>query len=417
VWQAFKNIYHFFIAVLANVWLGFPGKKLIVIGVTGTDGKTTTVSLIHHILKSSGLNSSIISSIGAEIDGRKCPLPFHVTTPSPFALQKFIKKAVIPRKKSYLVLEVTSHSLDQQRVLGINFEIGVVTNITREHLDYHKTYENYVKAKTKLLKMSKIAVLNQDDESYELIKKEFSGIKSKKPKIITYGLKKSADINPKDFNFKSKLIGNFNQSNILAAIAVCTNLGIQKEKIAITIETFDAPLGRQDIVYPLVDSTTSLQAGSGQGDFTVMIDFAHTSNSFKEILSLLRKKVKGRIIHVFGAAGQRDAVKRPEMGKISSKYADIVIITAEDPRSESIEKITDEIIAGINDRENRFENKTLLRIPDRQEAIDKAINMAKKDDLVILTGKSHEKSMNYGRGEEAWDEYEAVKKALKEKNK
>jgi len=172
MWKKIKNIYHFFIASLANFWHGSPSKNLIVIGITGTDGKTTTASLIHHILKSSGFSSSIISSIGAEINGRKYPLPFHVTTPPPFALQKFIKRAVAFKEKSYLVLEVTSHSLDQQRVFGINFEIGVITNITREHLDYHKTYENYIKAKTKLLEMSRIAVLNQDDESYELIKKE-----------------------------------------------------------------------------------------------------------------------------------------------------------------------------------------------------------------------------------------------------
>ena len=406
MWKKIKNIYHFFIASLANFWHGSPSKNLIVIGITGTDGKTTTASLIHHILKSSGFSSSIISSIGAEINGRKYPLPFHVTTPPPFALQKFIKRAVAFKEKSYLVLEVTSHSLDQQRVFGINFEIGVITNITREHLDYHKTYENYIKAKTKLLEMSRIAVLNQDDESYELIKKELG--ESKKIKIITYGSRKSSDINPIDFKYKSKLLGQFNKYNILAGIAVCVNLGIKKKKIINAVGTFNPPLGRQDIVYP--------SAGSGQGDFTVMIDFAHTPNSFLQILKVLRKKVKGRIIHVFGAAGQRDALKRPEMGKISSEYSDIVIVTSEDPRSERIEKITDEIIAGIDNRENRIKNKTLLRISDRQKAITEAIKMAKRDDLVLLTGKSHEKSINYGLGEEPWDEFEAAKEAIESRS-
>ncbi len=402
MWQTIKNIYHLLIAFLANLFFGFPSKNLIVIGVTGTDGKTTTASLIHHILKSSGLNSSIISSIGAQINGKKYPLPFHVTTPPPFALQKFIKKAQGLKTKNYLVLEVTSHSLDQFRVFGINFEIGVITNVTSEHLDYHKTYENYIKAKTKLLGMSKIAVLNEDDESFAIIKRELNKIMSKKPRIITYGLKKTSDINPIDFKFKSKLIGDFNQSNILAGIAVCINLGIKKEKIIDAVGAFNPPLGRQDVVY--------------DKNFTVMIDFAHTQNSFTEILSVLRKKVKGRIIHVFGAAGQRDADKRPEMGRISSKYADIVIITAEDPRSERVEKITDEIVAGIDNRENRIKNKTLLKISDRQKAITEAIKMARKDDLVILTGKSHEKSMNYGLGEEPWDEYEVARKALRVSN-
>ena len=402
MWQKIKNIYHLLVASLANLWLGFPSKNLIVIGVTGTDGKTTTTSLIHYILKSSGLNSSMISSIGVEINGKKYPLPFHVTTPPPFALQKFIKKAAAGETKNYLVLEVTSHSLDQFRVFGINFEIGVITNVTSEHLDYHKTYENYVKAKTKLLEMSKIAVLNEDDESFVIIKRELGKIISKKPKIITYGSKKSSDINPIDFKYKSKLIGQFNKYNILAGIAVCINLGIKKEKIIDAVGAFNPPLGRQDVVY--------------DKDFTVMIDFAHTPNSFKEILSLLRSKVKGRIIHVFGAAGQRDVLKRPEMGKISSHYCDIVIVTAEDPRSENIEKITDEIISGIKDNRDRIKNNTLLRIADRQKAIAEAIKMAKKDDLVILTGKSHERSINYGAGEESWDEYEVVRKALGVRN-
>ena len=402
MWQTVKNIYHFLVAFLANLWLGFPSKNIIVIGVTGTDGKTTTTSLIHYILKSSGLNSSMISSIGAEINGKKYPLPLHVTTLPPFALQKFIKKAAGTKTKNYLVLEVTSHSLDQFRVFGISFEIGVITNVTREHLDYHKTYENYVKAKIKLLEMSKIAVLNEDDESFTIIEKELDKIISKKPKIITYGSKKSSDINPIDFKYKSKLVGQFNRYNILAGIAVCVNLGIKKEKIIDAVGAFNSPLGRQDVVY--------------DNNFIVMIDFANTPNSFKEILSFLRKKVKGRIIHVFGAAGQRDALKRPEMGKISSEYSDIAIVTAEDPRSENIEKITDEVISGIKNSRDRIKNNTLLRISDRQKAITEAIKMAKKDDLVLLTGKSHEKSMNYGAGEEPWDEYEAVRKALGVRN-
>ncbi len=401
MWQKIKNIYHLLVAFYANLWFGFPSKNLIVVGVTGTDGKTTTTCLIHYILKSSGLESSMISTVEAEINGKKYTLPSHVSTPSPFFLQKFIKKVTKFKKRNYLVLEVTSHALDQFRVFGIKFDIGVITNVTSEHLDYHKTYENYIKTKTKLLRMSKIAVLNEDDESFVIIEKELSKI-LKKPKVITYGSKKTSDVNPFDFKYKSKLIGKFNDSNILAAIAVCINLGISKNKIIDAVEEFNTPMGRQDIVY--------------NKDFMIMIDFAHTPNSFREILSELRKKVKGKIIHVFGAAGQRDALKRPELGKISSEYSDIVIITAEDPRSENIEKITDEIISGIRNSQNLIRHNSLLRISDRQKAIIEAIKIAKKDDVVILTGKSHEKSMNYGRGEEPWDEYEVVKKALEKRD-
>src|SRR3989344_4592910 len=157
MWQRIKNIYHLFNAFLANVWFGFPSRHLTVIGVTGTDGKTTTTSLIYHILHESGYNTSMISSVGAIIGGKKYDVGFHVTTPSPWALQKFIRKTIDVGSK-YLVLETTSHALDQHRVFGINYDVGVLTNVTHEHLDYHKTYENYARTKAKLLKMAKKAI-------------------------------------------------------------------------------------------------------------------------------------------------------------------------------------------------------------------------------------------------------------------
>lgn len=397
MWQDFKNLYHLGMAFLANLWFGFPSHHLTVIGVTGTDGKTTTVSLIYHILKKSGENASMISSVGAVILGKNYDVGFHVTTPSPFALQRFLKRAVDKAggKKNFLVLETTSHALDQYRVFGVKFTVGVVTNITHEHLDYHKTYKNYVTTKAKLLKMSKIAIVNRDDESYDSIlkiKNKISKIHMKNKKWITYGLAKNADVNPKNFSFKTELIGEFNQYNILAASAACKALGLKDGEIKRGIASFQPPLGREEIVY--------------KKDFIVMVDFAHTPNAFKMILQAVRPKTSGRLIHVFGSAGLRDVEKRPLMGKASSKYADIIILTAEDPRAESVEKINREIASGIK-------NKTLLRIDDRKKAIEAAIKMAKKGDLVLITGKSHEKSINYGHGEEPWDEFLAVKKALK----
>ncbi len=397
MWQEIKNIYHLGIAILANLFYGFPSRKLRVVGVTGTDGKTTTTSLIYRILNTAGLNASMVTSVGAVIDGKKYDVGFHVTTPSPFAVQRFIKKAVDSGSK-FLVLETTSHALDQFRVFGTKFEIGVLTNVTHEHLDYHKTYENYVKTKAKLLKMSKVAIVNRDDQSYEMIKDKGLSIKYKR-KVVTYGLNKNSDINPRTFPFKTNLIGEFNRYNILAAISACKALGVLPEAIRKGIENFVVPLGREEIIY--------------NKDFTVMIDFAHTPNAFDQILKSVRPMVKGKLIHVFGSAGLRDISKRPIMGKISSQYSDVIILTSEDPRSESVEKINREIESGIMNYELR--KKEILKISDRKKAIETAIKMAKKGDFVIMTGKSHEKSMNYGHGEVAWDEFASAKDALKKK--
>ncbi|MBI2031195.1 MAG: UDP-N-acetylmuramoyl-L-alanyl-D-glutamate--2,6-diaminopimelate ligase [Candidatus Levybacteria bacterium] len=395
MWQKTKNYYHFLSAILANLLYGIPSRNLIVVGVTGTDGKTTTVSLIYHILKTSKLNVSMISSIGAIINGKKYPLPFHVTTPSSFALQKFLKitsKSKSPRSKNFLILEVTSHALDQFRAWGINFNVGVLTNITHEHLDYHKSYENYVMIKAKLLKIAKTAVINMDDESYKMIRKMIPY-----HKLVTYGFK-NAMVNIGDINYKHNLIGDFNKYNILAAVGACRALGIPENDIKNGIETFLLPAGRQEIVY--------------KEGFEIMIDFAHTPNSFEKILVPLREKVMGRIIHVFGSAGERDASKRPKMGKISAKYSDIMILTAEDPRSEPSENIIKDIESEIINREAKIKNGEIKEIHDRQEAISHAISLAQRGDLILITGKAHEKSMNYGNGEIAWDEYEAVKRAL-----
>ncbi|OGH24818.1 MAG: hypothetical protein A3B47_00130 [Candidatus Levybacteria bacterium RIFCSPLOWO2_01_FULL_39_24] len=408
MWQRTKNLYHLGIAIISNAWFKFPSRKLTIIGVTGTDGKTTTTSLIYHVLHTAGLNTSMVSSIGAVINGKNFDVGFHVTTPSSFALQRFLQKAskespssgATPR--NFLVLETTSHALDQYRVFGIKFAVGVLTNVTHEHLDYHKTYENYVKTKAKLLKMSRIAVVNKDDQSYRLINSKFE---IRNSKLVTYGLGKDSDINPKTFPFKTNLIGDYNKYNILAAISACRALGVKDEAIRKGIESFVAPLGRGDIVYPT--------AALGQADFTVMIDFAHTPNAIDQVLKSVRPIVEGKIIHVFGSAGARDVTKRPLMGEMSSKYADIIILTAEDPRKENVEKIMNGIAGGIQNSELRIKNGTLFKIPDRKEAIKTGIKLAKKGDFVIITGKSHERSMNYGHGEVAWDEYGVVRRVLR----
>ena len=367
-----------------------------VIGVTGTDGKTTTVNLIYHILKTAGYKTSMISSINAVIDNKTFDTGFHVTTPTSFALQKFLRKAR-NAKSEYFVLEITSHAIDQNRISGIGFEVGVLTNITNEHLDYHKTYDNYLKTKAKLLKKSKISVVNSDDSSYTLLS-EAKAEKSQE-NWITYGLSDSSDYNLNTFDIKeSNLVGDFNNYNALAAVATCMVLGVKDETIKKAIKSFHMPIGRVDYVY--------------EKDFSVMIDFAHTPNAFENILSSMRSVTKGRIIHVFGSAGERDILKRPFLGEISSHYSEILILTAEDPRSEDVNKIIAEIEVGV-----KKEQCEVIRIPDRKEAIQAAIQMAKKNDLVLITGKAQEGSMDVEKKEEPWDEFAVVEQALNSRGK
>jgi len=405
MFQQLKNIYHLFQAILANIIYGFPSRHLKVIGVTGTDGKTTTTQLIAHILKSVGKRVSFISTVHASIAGKDYDIGFHVTTPSPFAIQKFLRQSAI-NGDEYFILETTSHALDQNRVWGVNYEIGVLTNVTHEHLDYHRNYEEYVKVKTKLLKMANKAVVNEDDESYRYIRYQISNIKA-------YGLRHSGDPEGarqvKDdcriltrFWTSQNDLTLFNKYNYAAAYTVCKTLGLNDKEILEAMKDFELPKGRLDTVY--------------EGDFSVVIDFAHTPNAFASLLSEMRnqiKKEKGRLIHVFGAAGLRDRTKRLKMGEISGKYSDIVILTEEDYRSEDPQKICSQIIAGL--RKSGMEKsgkKHFEVIIDRTSAIKEAIGQARKGDVVVITGKAHEKSLCRGRVEYPWDEYEAVKKAL-----
>lgn len=394
MWQKLKNLYHLTQSVIGKYRYRVSSEGLTFIGITGTDGKTTTGNLLYHILKHAGYKTALISTISAIIGQTELDTGFHVTTPSPMSMQRYIADA----KKSgatHVVLEVTSHALDQYRVFGIPFHTAVLTNITDEHLDYHKTYERYVKAKVKLLRMARYAVINADDASYAVVMKLLRSF-SYKGEIRTYSLHNKADITLDQFPFQTKLLGEFNKANILAAVSAAKTLAIPDKVIREAIKSFTPPLGRTEIVH--------------EGDFTVMIDFAHTPNSIEQILKTIKDEMvpKGRIIHVFGSAGERDAFKRPRMGEASARYADTLILTAEDPRSEPVEKINEAIIQGIAHKDR---NK-VREIPDRKTAIKQAIDTARKGDIVVITGKGHEKSMNLGDGEIPWSEHEAVREAL-----
>jgi UDP-N-acetylmuramoyl-L-alanyl-D-glutamate--2,6-diaminopimelate ligase len=386
--QPAKNYFHLLQAIRAVRKYKNPANGLTIIGVTGTDGKTTTASLIYHILRNTGYKTALISTVAAYIEDKKYDTGFHVSTPDSLVLQSYIAKA----KKAgvtHIVLEVTSHALDQYRVYGIPFAIGVLTNISHEHLDYHQTMENYMLAKAKLFERSEVAIINRDDDSYK-----FMITRLKNKKVVSYGLGANADSNLTNHSFKTLLPGKFNQLNILAALTVADILEIDSQKAANAVSSFKLPEGRIEVVY--------------ERDFKVIIDFAHTPNALKNILETLKDtKSSGRIIHVFGSAGERDLSKRPLMGEISRKLSDIIILTSEDPRGESSEKIADDIKSGMQEK-----TQNLFFDADRQQAINLAIQMAQKGDIVIITGKGHEKSMNLGHGETAWSDHDAVKKAL-----
>lgn len=404
--QTVKNIVHGLQAVAGHIRYSFPSNKLRLIGVTGTDGKTTTSNLIYHVLNHSNVKSALVSTINARIGDETIDTGLHVTTPDPWDVPKLIDKAQKSGCEA-MVMEVSSHGLDQNRVLGCNFEIGVHTTITHEHLDYHKTFERYLGAKAKLFKMAKVSVLNKDDSSYDQVRAHIPSNK----KIITYAIDQTADITLKNFPFTTSLPGKYNQYNCLAAIAVARYIGIPDPVIKKAIASFNGIPGRFEII-------------PNKKGLHIVIDFAHKPNALENVLQTTKNLYpKGKIIAVYGAAGERDYLKRPMMGEISGRLADISILTAEDPRSENENDIIEKIAqgcekAGAKERttqniKHQEKNHIFIRIPDRKEAIFFAIQKAaQKGDSVLLLGKGHEESMCYGKTERPWNEHSTVAQAL-----
>lgn len=394
MWQKTKNYYHLFQALISAIYFQFPSKNLIVVGITGTDGKSTTASMIQQILKEKDKKAGLLTSLGAQIGTQNLNTGYHVTTPTSFQIQKLLKAAKDAGAK-YFVLETTSHGLDQNRLAFINFKVAVLTNVSHEHLDYHKTFTNYLQAKSKLFKNAQISVLNLGDKSYDFVKKTAHG------KVLSYGLEQNADFNPKSFPIKLKIAGEYNIENALAASACATALGFGKKTIIKALSNFENLPGRMQKV------------DLGQ-PFSLYIDFAHTPNALEKACQSLKaaiKKNRSRLIIVFGTASERDTLKRPMMGKIAAAYANISVLTAEDPRYEDPKSICLQIAKGLIQK-NKKEGKDFYVIEDRKEAIRFAIKIAKKNDIVALFGKGHEKSMSYMGQELAWDETTIAKDAL-----
>ena len=416
------------LGLLCAAWYGFPSKKLKIIGVTGTDGKTTTTNLIYHILKKSGKKVGMVSTINARIGNREIDTGFHVTNPTPELLHQLLYE-MANQGAQFVVLEVTSHGIDQERIAGVDFYGAVVTNVTHEHLDYHKTYLSYLETKGKLFKDVSFSVLNRDDRSFEFLSPISSG------KVVTYGFSRSADYSVTEVKLRGEsssfkilnnvsrgevagssvvklnLPGRYNIYNALAAVSVCSELGLDSKQIKNGLETFSHLEGRFD------------EVKIGQ-PFRVVVDFAHTPNALEQVLELssgLRTR-SSKLVVVFGCAGERDREKRPMMGEIAGKFANLTVITAEDPRRENLEDIINQIADGCKKagaeevfNSGKNHNKNLfIKIPDRKEAIGFALKNAAANDIVIITGKGHEKSMCYGTVEYPWSDKKAVEDALGE---
>jgi len=440
--QSIKNIYHLGQAILANFRFGFPSKKIKVIGVTGTNGKTTVCQLVAKILEAGGHKVALASTINFKLGEKEWVNATKFTTLSAWKVQEFIAQAV-KSGCDYLVLETSSHSLDQHRVWGVKYAMAVITNITREHLDYHKTMEIYRRAKIKLFKSVDRAIVNLDMQEPEDFlntgaKNVFGyaigniNFKNKNIKVIA-ATEVKTEINFSSFKaenekYKINLPGEFNIENALAAICVGMAENIPAEKIKSALEKIKGIPGRMEYVT------------NGNG-LNVIIDYAVTPDSLEKLYSLMEKikyekcdlvpkpkeeKIVNpfislgtkteeaeaacpKIIAVFGSCGERDRGKRPIMGEIVDNYADYIILTSEDPYCENPKAIVEEIAGGIR---NKKKNENLWKILDRREAIKKALQIAKPNDYIIITGKGAEETMAIGEQRIPWNDRKVLLEEL-----
>ncbi|MCX6745492.1 MAG: UDP-N-acetylmuramoyl-L-alanyl-D-glutamate--2,6-diaminopimelate ligase [Candidatus Parcubacteria bacterium] len=415
-------------SVLANYRYGFPSRKLIVIGVTGTNGKSTTCNLIAKVLEYNGAKVGLMTTVNFKIADQEWINDTHMTMQGRFKLQKMLRQMVKVGCK-YAVVETSSEGIMQCRNWGINYDVAVISNLTPEHIEAHGSFENYKKAKGELFaciskfphkkingqEILKALVVNLDDQHWQYYfnfpadKKYCYAIDfvSKLPEaeVLKAG-DISLSINGTFFrigttDFKTNLIGKFNIYNCLAAICVVKHFGLNMEQCKQALSKVTGVPGRMELI-------------DEDQNFTVLVDYAHDAASFEGLFNTLKMFEKNRIIHVFGSAGGvRDHVKRPVLGKLSGQNADITILTDEDSYDEPTEKILNEIAAGAIEA-GKVENENLFKIPDRREAIKFASQMAQEGDLVLITGKGTEQSIKSNGQEMPWDDRKVTREVLKE---
>ena len=424
--------YHVLRANLAAHQYGFPGKRMRVIGVTGTNGKTSTCFLIWKMLNAAGHKTGLMTTVAWGVDKLEKQIE-HMTTVDAKTLNYRMKK-IADAGAEFLVLEVTSHALAQHRTFGVPIEIAVMTNVTHEHLDYHKTFENYRDAKRRLFKMAKYGVVNEDDKSWSYFAKDVkeyityginSGIlRAKDVRLGAQGIEYSVDNEASEekkhavddkhtrggkhasgdmLRIKTKIPGEFTVYNSLAAVAVGLKLGLSKEQISQGILALDSVEGRMNRV------------DLGQ-NFEVIVDYAHTPDAFLKVYESVVPGKKGRIISLFGGAGRRDESTRGERGEIAAKYSDIVIITEDDSRDENPAEIAEEFVKGA-EQAGFLRGKNLLVELNREKAIQMAVDLAKKDDIVLILGKGHEKTILRATGAVPFEDLKVTEKALRKRLK
>jgi UDP-N-acetylmuramoyl-L-alanyl-D-glutamate--2,6-diaminopimelate ligase len=408
------------LADLACAFYGYPARRLCTIGVTGTDGKTTTCNLIHALLREAGLGSGLMTTANFKSGDRAWENTTRQSTLEALEVQQFLRQ-LLDEGMTHAVIEATSHGLELQRVRGCAFDIGVVTNITHEHLDFHKTLENYRRSKARLFEMLNagrdkglgvrpVAVLNRDDFSYDMLKLYCA------VPVLDYGIETAAAVRAVDVQLgaagtsfrallpggeariETRLVGKFNVSNCLAAMAVAFSLGVAPEVIALGLARVEGVTGRMERI------------DEGQ-DFTVIVDYAHTPDSLAKVLATLRPLTRGKLMVVFGSAGERDVQKRPLMGAIAAQMADFFVITDEDPRDEERGAILREIARG-SEAVGKREGRDFLCIAERRLAIAEALARARAGDTVLLAGKGHEQSIIIGREKIPWDDRRVAREQL-----
>lgn len=413
LFQAIEPTGHLVEAVISNVRMGFPAQSMHIIGVTGTNGKTTTSFMIHKMLVDAGYKTALMTTVAYGVDNDIKSQIAHMTTVSSLPLQKRLKEFK-NQGVEWVVLETTSHALAQHRVWGVPYEVAVMTNVTHEHLDYHKTFARYVTAKARLFKVAarhglKFGVVNADDPNA----KEFTDAV---PSSTTYGIQSgelratdislesdgcryNAEVGEDTYKIHCRIPGEFNVYNSLAAVAVGRKLGLSVSQIERGIAALEGVEGRMTVV------------SAGQ-PFSVVVDFAHTPDSFERLLRDLRTATKGKLIVLFGSAGRRDEAKRAIQGEIAGKYGDEVVLTEEDDRDVDGNMILDQIAGGAK-KSGKTVGKDLFLELDRVRAIELAMTRAHtKDDTVILLGKGHEKTIERADGEHPWDEVGTAKAAI-----
>lgn len=421
-------------AIITNTISGFPAKGLKVIGVTGTNGKTTTSFLIHRMLHEAGYKVALLTTVAYGIGDDIKPQVEHATTPGGMVLvNKFkeFKRAGV----EWVVLETTSHALAQHRVWGMPYTVAVFTNLTHEHLDYHGSFEAYRNAKRMLFKMTsankkglRTGIINADDENAKYFAADIAhpvmygmkdgDLKARSVRMSPSGSRYIVQVGDDEYHIHCRLPGSFNVYNSLAAVGVGRAVGLSVQQIQDGIEALEGVEGRM----------THIEEGQ---DFDVIVDYAHTPDSFEKLFKDLKPVVKGKLIVLFGSAGRRDEAKRVVQGELAGTYADEVIVTEEDDRDMDGQEILEQIASGA-EKAGKTQGKDLFLVHDRQEAINTAVKRAKKGDTVLLLGKGHEKDIlrNGPRAAELrhlqqddhnpdrvieikWDEIAAARKALK----